>query len=228
MRLSHYDLETPIELSEDIVNVLVIENPALMSKLISDMVAQSNNLDGGFTLWDKGSVISLPKTTDVIINPFSADINRREILAQLYSMMKHDALGEDMYMHTNKLLSDIENGFQTIINRQNPNIESDPPDVVGMFKLMNVRFEVSDSLLAKLCDYMDICNEYLKIRLFIFVNLKSFLSESELYQLYTHSSYRKHTLLLVENRQYKTIEMETVRIIDESLCEIRFFEDNIL
>jgi len=199
-----------------------------MSKLIIDLIAQCNNLDGGFTLWNNSNIIQLHKTADVIINPFSADINRRDILTQLYKRMEHDALGEDLYMHTNKLLSEIEIGFRNIINSQDLNIESDSPDVLGLIKLMNVHFEVSDSLLEKMCDYMDTCREYLGIRLFIFVNLKSFITGSELYQLYDHSRYNKHILLLIENRQSETIESESVRMIDEDLCEIRFSDEYYL
>ena len=199
-----------------------------MSKLVFDLIAQHDDIEGGFTLWDNGNAISLHKISDIIVDPFSANINRRDILTQLYSVMKQDALGEDMYMHTNKLLSETESGFRKIIDRQDPSIVSDSPDIIGMFKLLNIRFEVSDSLLSRICDYMDACHEYLKTRLFIFVNLKSFISESELVRLYNHSSYRKHILLLFENRQSKTIETEIIRVIDESLCEIRFSDEGYI
>ena len=199
-----------------------------MSKLVLDLIAQCNNLDGGFTLWDNDGITPLYKSADIVVDPFSADINRRDVLTQLYAIMKSDALGEDMYIHTNELLSEIEKGFRKIINRQDPNIESDSPDVLGLFKIMNVRFEVSDSLLMRMCDYMDICREYLKTKLFIFVNLKSFLSESEVSQLYKHSSYRKHVILLIENKQSKTMDLENIRVIDESLCEIKFSDDEFL
>jgi CRISPR-associated protein Csn2 len=199
-----------------------------MSKLTIDLIAQCNNLDGEFTLWGQDGIMPLNKTADVIMDPFSADINRRETLTQLYSRMKRDALGEDLYMHTNELLSNIETGFRKIIDSQNLNIVSDDPDITGLLRLMNVRFEVPGSLLEKICDYLDVCHEYLGIKLFIFINIKSFLSECEIEQLYSHSGYHKHILLLIENKQSKTLNAENVRIIDEDLCEFGFLSDDYL
>jgi CRISPR-associated protein Csn2 len=228
VRLGHYDLGSPIELSEDRASVLIVENPRLMSRLIADLIVQRDGSEGGFALWDGGESVPLDKAMEVVFDPFSADVNKREILAKLYGRMKGDALGEDLYMHTNGLLSEIEAGLRRIIDDNGSNLESDSPDIVGLFKLANVRFAVSESLLERLCDYMDACHGYLGARIFVFVNLKSFLSEQEMLKMYEHSRYHKHVLLLIENRQSWSSGEETTRIIDSDLCEIGFSEDDYL
>jgi CRISPR type II-A/NMEMI-associated protein Csn2 len=220
MLLSHYELNEPLVFHEGIVNVLVIEKPNMMAKFIEDLSGQFDKKDGNFELFDNNTSISISDNVMLLINPFSANVNERDILNKLYAIMKKDALDEDLYLKTNSFLSEIENNIRIITERQPIPLESDLPDIIGLFKLLTVRFVVSDSLLEKICDYIDICSKYLKIKLFIFVNLKSFLNESEIIQFYTHLNYNKNHVLMIENMQRSTIKNENIRIIDNDLCEI--------
>lgn len=223
MILTHYELNEPIEFKDGIVNVLVIENSGLMTKMIEELLNQSEKGEGGFVLFEKDKSVPISET-EIIINPFSADINERSILNKLYAAMKKDALDEELFLSTNTFLSDIEMCLQKIIERQPQELESLPPDLTDLFKALNVRFSVSGSLDERLCDYIDICSEYRKTKLFIFVNLKSFLTESEIVQLYAHSIYTKKAVLMIENQQFQALEYEIVRIIDLTLCEIPILE----
>jgi len=218
--LSNYELNDPIEFEEGRVNVLVIENPDYMSKIIKELLSQSDGIDGGFELFENNTSIKISENLSIIIDPFSININERDILNKLYSIMKKDALDEELYITTNTFLSEIESNIKKIMERYPNLLESDMPDIVGLFKLLNVRFTVSDSLLERICDYVDISSKYRKTKLFLFVNLKSFLNVSELIQLYAHMNYHKVHILLIENRQSQSIEYEVARIIDTNLCEI--------
>jgi len=224
--LSNYELNDPIEFEEGHVNVLVIENPDYMSKIIKELLSQSDGVDGGFELFENNASIKISENLSIIVDPFSININERDILNKLYSIMKKDALDEELYLTTNTFLSEIENNIKKIMERQPNLLESDIPDIVGLFKLLNVHFIVSDSLIERICDYVDISSKYRKIKLFVFVNLKSFLSVSEMIQLYAHLNYHKIHILLIENRQSPSIECEIARIVDTNLCEIPIFTQN--
>ena len=221
--LAHYELNSPIEFEEGHFNVLVIENPSYMSKMIKELLSQSDGGDGNFELFENNTPISISENVSVIIDPFSINLNERDILNKLYVTMKKDALDEDLYMSTNKFLSDIENNIKLIIERQPILLETDIPDLIGLFKFLSVHFMVSESLLEKICDYVDISSKYRKTKLFVFVNLKSFLNMSEMIQLYAHLNYHKMNILLIENQQSPSFEGEAVRIIDANLCEIPIF-----
>ena len=220
MFLSHYEFDSPLSFDEGFIPALVIENPRYMTKFLNELLNQSNKGEGGFELYENDVPISISDKVEIVINPFSANVNEREILNKLYAVMKKDALDEEFFLDTNSFLSEIEVNMKKIMMRQSVSLDSDTPDIIGFFKLLGVCFAVPDSLLEKICDYIDICSEYLKTRLFIFVNLKSFLNESEIIQLYNHSKYHKTRILMIEGRQSTFLENETVRVIDEDLCEI--------
>jgi len=220
MLLSHYEFDSPLKFDEGSIPILIIENPSYMTKFIGELLSQSNKGEGGFELFENDVSVSISDKVEIIINPFSANVNEREILNKLYAVMKKDALDEELFLDTNTFLSDIETNVKKIMARQSIPLDSDTPDIIGLFKLLGVCFVVPDSLLEKICDYIDICSEYLKTKLFIFVNLKSFLNESEIIQLYNHLNYHKTHILMIESSQSNTLENESIRVIDEALCEI--------
>ncbi|WNY23124.1 hypothetical protein MmiHf6_04260 [Methanimicrococcus hongohii] len=213
-------MDEPIEFKDGSINVLIIENPSFMTKMIGEIWGQSNNEEGGFELFENEKSLTFTNNVELIVNPFSADVNERDLLTKLYAEMKKDALDEELFMSTNTFLSEIEKNVREIMERQKLLLESETPDVVGLFKLLGVHFSVSNSLVERMCDYIDICSEYRKTKLFIFVNLKSFLTESEIIQLYIHSTYLKKPILLIENRQLPRLDYEIMRVIDLNLCEI--------
>jgi CRISPR-associated protein Csn2 len=218
--LAHYDLNDPIQFTDGSINVVVIENQRLMRKLVEDLLTQSGGSDGGFSLAENGESISISGKVEVIVDPFSADINERNLLNKMFARMKKDSLDDEMYMSTNALLSEISTSIQKIMDRQSIQLECDDPDIGDLFKMMGVRFITSELLTERLCDYIDVCSEYRGTRLFVFVNLRSFLDKAEIKDLYVHSLYHKNRILLIENKQHVAIDCETVRIIDENLCEI--------
>ena len=220
MLLSHYEFDSPLAFDEGSIPVLVIENQNRMTKFVGELLNQSNKGEGGFELFENDVTVSISDKVEIIINPFSANVNERDILNKLYAVMKKDALDEELFLDTNTFLSEIEMNVKKIMVRQINPLDSDTPDIIGLFKLLGICFVVPDSLLEKICDYIDICSEYLKTRLFIFVNLKSFLNESEMIQLYNHSNYHKTHILMIESRQSSILENEVARVIDEALCEI--------
>ena len=62
--------------------------------------------------------------------------------------------------------------------------------------------------------------QILRKRLFVFVNLKSFLSQGELSKLYEFAFYEKLNLLLIEGISRDKLDGERIVIIDDQLCHI--------
>ena len=54
-----------------------------------------------------------------------------------------------------------------------------------------------------------------------FVNLKTYLTDDELRELYKEAFYRKMHLLLLENSIESELEEEIVHIVDRDLCVIK-------
>jgi CRISPR type II-A/NMEMI-associated protein Csn2 len=219
MMLSHYNINSPIVFDEDHVNVLVIENPTQLSKIVEELILQSEGKNGGFTLSDKNELLPIFGNIITLIDPFSLVPNEREILNRLYSHMKNDALDEDCYLNVNEMISTIEKELEHIMLRQPVQLERNDIDIMGLIKLANIHFEVSGPLIERIYDYVTICKEYRRIKIFIFVNFKSYLTVEEIIQLYSFAQYQKIHILMIETHQSEILCQEKIRIIDIDLCE---------
>ena len=220
MILGHYDLNSPIVFDEGQINLLVIENPSYLSKIIQEFVSQNEGKDSGFILSEKNKDLPLSENITVIIDPFTFTPNEHDVLNRLYSHMKNDALDDECYIDTNIMLSAIETMLERITLRQPMQLKFDNIDLIKIFKLANIHFDMSESLLERICDYIAIYTEYRKIKIFVFINLKSYLTTEEITQLYTFVQYRKIHILMIESHQSEVLDREKIRIIDNDLCEI--------
>lgn len=95
-------------------------------------------------------------------------------------------------------------------------------NVLEIFKGYNV--ELSDencNTYEKLCDYIKIVNQLCEIGIFFVVNLKQYLSEEQVLELYKIVQYNKIQLVLIEFCMPQTsMECEKMYIIDNDNCII--------
>ena len=220
MMLSHYHLGNPLSFDGTNINVLVIENHGMLAEVIQELSSQIFGNPGKFYLSDKGVEVSISEKVVLVVDPFSTELNERDILNKLYAKMKSDALSEELYSSTCTILAEIEKKVQELMSIQSAMLESSSPDIVAVFRSMNVAFSPSESLLERLCDYVDVCSEYRKIALFVLVNIKSYLCEEDIELFYSHLLYNKRNVLLLERCESPLHPQEKVIIIDDDLCEI--------
>ena len=85
-----------------------------------------------------------------------------------------------------------------------------------------MKFEKNyDSLEEKIICYINVLIELKKCDFFVFVNLKSVLSDEKLLQVYAHCRREQVGLLLIESgKQRPLLPNERAVIITEDLCEI--------
>ena len=90
-----------------------------------------------------------------------------------------------------------------------------------MFKIYNIKIEeTQETLLISLIEYLKILVNYCGIKIVSFINLKSYLSEEEILELYKYSNYNKIQLLLIESTERTILQNEMVHIVDADKCII--------
>ena len=227
MKLSHYTFERPIIFRENITNYLVVEDQKQLSKFLSELRSQTEGMQGMFTLSDGNVVLDIKKNMELIIDPFSIDPNSKTALNRLFTKMKDEAYG-DKYKTTDELIQMIFSAVQALVNNQTMSATFEEQlDIVGLFKLLGVKFEYSsESILENICEYVRIERDYSNVRIFVFVNLRCFLSRTELYELYQFLFYNKISTLFIENSIFTANNCENIKIIDKDLCEIEISPQN--
>ncbi len=94
-------------------------------------------------------------------------------------------------------------------------------DLTALLKMYSVQIDdTAISLAEKLIEYMKLSHQILGIRLFVFVNLRDYLSEDEMKQVYESAFYDKIQLLLIEGHSQVPLPGEDILIIDKDLCKI--------
>lgn len=221
MILAHPDLKMIIENNEFSVSILVIENEIFFCNTVQDIYAQINGSDGKYVLSDNNETISWSKNAELITQYVPFEINKKNLLTKLYSKLKTEALKEN-YAETCELSGKISEYILKISHAVDAEIVFDEnPDISGLFKLANVQFEeMGESIAEKMISYMLNVKELEGDKLFIAVDLKSYLDKEKLTEMYKTVFLHKLHLLLIESTDKETLKGEKKYIIDKDLCEI--------
>ena len=94
-------------------------------------------------------------------------------------------------------------------------------DVVTLFKSYEVRVEsVYETLLERIIEYIKVMRQVCNVNIFVFVDLKHYLSKFEIKQLYECVFYEKVYLIILEPVQSVHIDCEKHWILDKDFCII--------
>lgn len=221
MRLTNSELNLQLELQENEVTVLILENPVVFSEAIVSLMRAQTGEETDFVLSDCQKILSFAKEMEMITDPFLLDLNNRKVLQRLYKEWSTEAneLTEEK-ARINTLIVDVLNELQmrSFCGDVTFNLELSWEDI---FKLYQVCFEKEySSILEKLISYLKIVSGLLGIHVLVLVNVKTYLTKSELEQFYAMAFYCKVHLILLENREGERMEQEKVYIVDRDRCLI--------
>lgn len=216
------DMERVIELDCGKTVEWIIESPALFRKYVNLLNLQADGEEGTFVLSDDDTILDIAKYMEIVVNPFAVDFEDRRIQKKLYSQLQKAAYGEDMFMDTQKLNSDLQSYIFRLENICGYDIEIDTDmDVQLVFKALGVKMEGGEyNFSEKLAQYMKVMAELMGKKILVFVNIRSYLENEQIQELMKNAVYNEISLLFIENIQRDFSEMENYYIIDKDGCEI--------
>ena len=222
MRLMHTYFSEPIKFLENNINILVVENPILFSKMIKGFLQQYNGEDGDFILSKNFEIIDIPTNIEIIADVFNLDFNNRKIINKVYTLLQNASVNEifedsqNLYNNINEYLSKIVQYCDYPLH-YNSNI-----DLINIFKSCDLKIDISNSnILEESVNYILLYKNIFNVELFVFVNLKCVLSKAQLLELYKTILYQKINILLIESNVKDVLKQyENLRIIDNDMCEI--------
>ena len=200
----------------------IIESPELFAEYVQELYVQCGKGEGRFVLSKDESEMDLPKAADMIMSPLGLDLNERKIINKLYSELVKVSASEVMYERTAELTRYISDYIMDLEDSANYAVQfSDRLDIVGLLKAMDVKYEeIEESLLEHLIRYIKLVVELLGVKLIIFVNLRSYLSDRQFSGLIQEIKYQEIKALFIENQEKACIEGGMRYIIDKDGCEI--------
>lgn len=224
MKLIERNLGLEVDLREGIVSVIVIEKIPLRLSIVEQLYLGQMGKEVEWVLVENEKNYDLSKKTEIILEPFSLELNNKKVKTKLYQDIK--AISQDVYftqgleIHS-AICTYLENLFEKI---PYPIKYEEEWNLTELLKAYGVELvEESDNLCEKLFNYIKLVSSVCNIDIFIIVNIKQYLSDDELYELYKLARYSKIQLLLIEfNMADKKSDFEDIYIIDKDGCIITY------
>ncbi len=221
MKLTNAKYDLMIDMRENKVDMLVLENAAIMSEIVEDLYKQTLGGEGSFILSVEGKELKFEKHFALIINPFAVNFNDKKIINKLFSELAF--VGNEFVVEKTQINSKMIQLLENIIdNVQYDNLSYNLDfDWNNLFKLYDVKINNEfDALLEKMIEYIKVLSELCSVKVVCMVNIKSFLQDDEIERLYEMAFYYKIQLLLIESSEKKSILGENIYIIDNDGCLI--------
>ena len=214
-----YDLE--IELSTEYVTVLCVERSDVYTTFIREMYNQCENNEGSWILSETGEQINIFRNVLCIINPIALDLNDKKLIKVLYQDMATDVI-DNMDIEFGEVNARIISFLDEVISHQQYDLKFDDSiPITNILKVYNVSFaDDSESVLEKIVSFIRLWHRVAGTVVFVFVNLKAYLSVDELEQLYEMICYEQVYLLLIESHYIDKLDFEHGIILDKDLCII--------
>lgn len=223
MKLVHKDFNFIFDFKENTRSLLVVEQPTIFLRVVRELSTKGYEEESGFVLSENNEVLKKKDKLACIINPLAISLNERKILNKLAEKLKKEILSTELLVEGNQIISALESYVINIVQNMEWILTySDKMDIQSLLSIADIRFDdMQETLVEKLVDYVKVLSELLDIKCFVFVHLLSYLTEYEVDKFYEYVHYQKICVLLVENRQPKTVKkFSEIVIIDKDSCEI--------
>lgn len=218
--------ENEIEFKENSVNVLEIVNKKLFSNFINNINEQSNeaiNDDNSVVLFDENERVQISKNIYLMTDLFNIDLNEKKIINKFYNLIAENIRNNQ----DNQLENLIINFRNYLINEINELpfefTMDDDLEISDLLKIFKVKIDVSCycTIMEKIEFIINVLSTLKIANILVIPNLKTYLNEEELVELYKYSVYNNINLLVVENStSEKKLKYEVKNIIDENFDEI--------
>lgn len=221
MRLVHGELNLDMSLEDNVVNILVVEKPEIMTQVLRELHNQVDGGQGGFVLSQADKLLSIGKNVILALEPLTISVNDKKIMNKIYQELYQEV--EERHMEEKVRVNAILVEFMESIleHMQYPMIFEPDLDVLGLAKIFGIKVESSDDdLLRNIIEYIKLLSQLCGYSIFVFVNIKMYLTKEEVNYLYESAFYSKVKLILIENRDRGFGDNEMGYIFDEDGCLI--------
>ena len=208
MKLVHTNLNTAVLSDKYVFTEWIIESPKLYAYYLQELFLQQNGEEGRFVLSDKEKELNIAKNMEIIVNPFQIEINGRKILNKLYAELDQLSKSELMYVKTLELTGKIQEYLLELEQNTEYVLEFDMDlDMSALFKSVGIRYEVQETdFFEQIIRYIKIAVNVLATKVFVFINLRSYLTDLQMQELIKEISYQDVKGLFIENHERSCME----------------------
>ena len=223
MKIRINGLENEIELYDNRINVIEIKNTRYFSNVIGILNDKINGLESSeiFLLDSNNEKLKINKECHLVLDLFNIEYNSKNILNKIYEQIERNVNNNQDYEIENLLLKMRNYLIQEINELPFEFVMKNEIEVSEILKLFNLKIDKENyqTILEKVEILIDILATLGVAKILIIPNLKLYLSEEELVELYKYSMYNDIKLILIERTNLNKLEYEQTITIDENFYD---------
>ncbi len=223
MKLVEREYGIEVDIKENIVSIIVLEDVKLRLPLINELFSQTSGKEGNWLLFENDKSFDLGKKVELILEPLTLTLNNKKVKTKLYQDIK--TIAQDYcFSQGLEVHSQICNYLENMLDKLPYPIKYDEDwDVSEILKAYNVELvEEYDNIFEKLYNYIKLVNTVCGTDIFIMVNIKQYLTDEQITELYKMAAYGKIQLVLIEFSTNNKRDCEELYILDNDDCVITY------
>ena len=223
MRLRINGFENEVIFTDDSVNILEINNTNCYTHIIKIINDKINGIESNevFLLDENNDELKMDKHIYLVIDVFNIEYNSRKIMNKIYDLIainvknNQDFKIEEMALKLRNCIIEEINEMPFEFEMKN---EIDIPEILKLYNL-KIDNDNYSTVLQKIEILIDILATLKIADLLIIPNLKMFLNDEELLELYKYSLYNNINLLAIERKNDNKLKYESILRIDDEFYD---------
>ncbi|MBO4839428.1 MAG: type II-A CRISPR-associated protein Csn2 [Lachnospiraceae bacterium] len=210
-----------IDTENGFLNTLVIEEPRLFNSFVNELYSQLSGRDGRITVSEKDKPCSFSKKVEIVDRLVPFEVNTKALLSKLNIYFEQNALGPEYYEIGMQLLSEIEDYFNSMTMDLPCDVVFTKLNLGALVKALGIELRNDyHNLAEQVLDYLELVRVLERDKLLVFLNLRSFVSDTDLEIVSKDIVAKGYHVLLVDSHSRRRIPLENRITIDDDLCEI--------
>lgn len=226
MKLKLNGFENEIEFEEETVNVISVNNVECFRNIISSINSKilGEEINEVFLLNDEKEELDMNKEVLMVLDVFNIDYNSKKILSKIYELIEEKIVMNQDLEIDNKIF-ELRNYIVEEINELPFEfIMKDEIKIMDILKMYSLKIDSDNynKLTEKIEFLIDIISTLKIAKILIIPNMKLFLTDEEVVEVYKYSLYNNVNLLIIERNDRKKLKYEKKLVIDEDFYD--YFE----
>lgn len=221
MKMVYPEIQKVFDTDIDSVNSIIIEEQSLMFDICMDIYNQTQGHEGKTIVSVDDKPLDISKNVELLVQFIPFELNKKNLINKLITRAENLANEPEYYENTMTEMANLEKYLWEITDFLEGNIIFSKLSVSNLFKMVGMEFEDDyKSIGEKVIDYMELVREYDRNKLFILVNIRSFIDDMEFEKLLDTILRKQLDVIIFENCEKAICVNEHRFIVDNDLCEI--------
>lgn len=226
MKLKLNGFENEIEFEEETVNVISVNNVECFRNIISSINSKilGEEINEVFLLNDEKEELDMNKEVLMVLDVFNIDYNSKKILSKIYELIEGKIVMNQDFEIDNKIFELRNYIIEEINELPFEFIMKDEIKIMDILKMYSLKIDSDNynKLTEKIEFLIDIISTLKIAKILIIPNMKLFLTDEEVVEVYKYSLYNNVNLLIIERNDRKKLKYEKKLVIDENFYD--YFE----